>query len=1406
MKEIILPTEEMAFFLVNMFGHDSALHDFTLSSELGKGRVLEVLRTSTPPYPGTETWIAKGGGDEGDKALNDAIYNSYMATVGPTLYKCLESTGFFDISRNDTTRSDSFIIVDAKLAMGVIFKNLNVSNMGIAPGFIYLPEKTYSPFEFVVINRSPTLIPGGYAADSITYQHYSSPLAIQINRVGPSFNCMISRNGVVTSYNLLSSREALVRKASEIIATNPDVSDAFMSMTATTNIRNYIDYIDLLLDGAEARYTFILKDYIEFGCCSDDEKVGVGKLMTEGKNFLKVTINEFWVQALAAFNQALAAFGQGNVNALDIIPFILNKYSEIIDYFALIYKAILCSVVTAAKSDLYSCTRPSIAQSILNVKDLNDFYIDNQYKLEMFVVNYMVYGTDFNDEAAANLKKTCDILIRGINRIVSDKLYKFITDVGIDRAIPAILTRLQNLEDVYDLTSTGWSEIRDIIDGPSLQLFLRQYPVTYFVNIETTAETTDKISNVVDYTTFINFLQIVSDTLTNKIIEEKKIQEQKENEPDYVDNSTIKYKEDFIRSLTNLPIIKENPTTFNHVSLSTLIQLVQQTLNLLFEGSIQDPDYSIILSDAVGSVNVEGVKVLLLSGAGGVTGEQVPVATELLQTLFLDLINRLGSDQLDLLIDEYITPQSDLFGTYVGGKGQSGGAQKKPKYLFVFSDAKTFFVQLTNQNRLTKMKSKFKELFDTTDDLPAFYTDLIIKPNIPSALNWTINFNDVFLGFFPNATVTSENLMVSIESGVIFPQIPSTVIDDLTLGDVLTQNISLFQSEVELKITGLKTLGATWYSAVSRPATHISFQSIMEIIKDLKLPGIFVEPVEDSGIFWRFERGYIYLLKCVVLYNVLFFRDPDNSLSGCETLETNGFTQTCPIPDSPLLNGFLFLFFSCTNRYSELLTKIRELEKTGSVLSGPQKLCTGYALGCVLTSIMTEMDPIISSFKNSALLNIETNEIYRILAKKANVSTILQGGVFGDNDTKLYNKFINWVNNNNFQREDNTVFSHKENISGKLGESLSGDDGKWGDSRLVKDIMAQYGGNGKFYINNAVNAPSALGKLGRGYFCPAASIMDNQTTCSTKNSSEANEGFEVGVMDFVIHDGRPFGQQTGISPKMIYRVRVVPNTDFSMCKIGAYLYIEDKLLINVADADIQRGLEPNNWPLDPHPPIIVPLNSVRGEIIPMDAKTCLKNIFATIDSDKFKAYNGTGFQALIDDLEKSEGSELRRLILESSFVKGLGDFLQEATGFVDNSGYVGQSIYSSPTGIIRLPNEGRLQLNNDRPSSVRAILLVLYGKKDINPNVIAGFLTEMKDKKNIPKSKYALAGRLTSGGGRNTKKTKIIKRSKKSKRIKKSKQSKRSKRSKRNKRNKKSKRNKTTRKIKMKTRTNKRSK
>ena len=1306
MKEIILPTELMAFFILNMFGHDSALHDFSTSSELGKGRVLNVLRSNTPSAPGTGslgggTWSGKGGGDEELNAATRRVYNS---TVKPTLYACLQSTGFFDTIRNGSTRSDSFIIVDAKLAMGVEFSRTTsadnpkgTTNMGIAPGFIYLPERTYSPFEFEVNNRSRDIDSKGYARDMISYKHRNEPLVIQINRVGLSFNCIITRNNITRSYNLLSGARNLIPVVGKIIANNPDVSDAFMSNTVSTSITNYVDYIQLLLDGADPRYTFILKDYKKSACMSADETVNVERLIDGGKNFLEDTITGFWETFIGI---------ESTTSMIANIPALLTKIDEIQRMFALIYKAILCAVGTAVKAGLYSCTQPPIAKR----SDLNKYYLANKSKLEMFVYEYMASSINSGDNAA-NVKADCIALIKSIN--------------------------------------TG-------------------------------------VRSAQQFSTFINFLQIVSDTLIANETDKKEIQEQKENTVVYVDNTTTKDNEDYIHVLTDLPIIAANPETFNPQGLSQLIELVKETIILLFDNKVpnlEDPDYTTILTDAVGSDNVKRVEDLLSQGAvNQVADAQTLIDAELLQTVFLGLINRLDSDQLKNLITKLECGE------------QSGGAKKKPGYVFVFSDAVDFFTQLTKQNRLTKMKAKFKELFDKTDVLPAFYTDLIIDPKDTSALAWKIDFNNVFLGFFENGAnqpITDDNMIASINSGVIFPQIPSNVIDDLTLDNVLTQHVALIARG---KITDLKTLGDSWLPTQSTPSD--TFKSIIAIITGLDLPGIFVEPDEGSDIFWRFEQGYIYLLKCVIFYDVLVVKIP----TGCETLTVNGFIiatdlsktrATCPTPDDVQLNKFLRLFFLCTTRYLELLTKIDELLSTGSVLSGQQKICTGYALGSILTSVMTEMRPIISSFKNSALLNIETTEISRILAKKANASTILQSSTFGDNDTKLYNKFINWVDNNNFQRENNTVFSHNDNINGSLGTSL-GQDTKW-NKALLTDINAQYGGEGKFYINNAVNAPSALGKLGRGYFCPAASIMDNQSTCSTKTSAEANEGFEVGVMDFVIHDGRPFTQQqTGAPRRMIYRVRVVPIDDNSKCKIGAYLSIDGKYLINVADADIWTG-GGSDWPKEDapgqegtHPPIIVPLNSTRGDNIPMDAKTCLKNIFATIDSAAFKAYNTSGFQSLIDALEKPDAKSLRlrRLILESSFVKGLGDFLQEASGFVENSGYEAAIPLTNPVPpfIQEPPNDGRLQLNNDRPSSVRAILLVLYGKGSINPNVIAGFLTEMKDKKKIPKSKYALAGRLTrgGGGGRNTKKTKASKRNKNTRRIKmKTRVNKRSKRQKR---------------------------
>ena len=92
------------------------------------------------------------------------------------MYTCLEKTGFFDITRYDKNRSDSFIIVDATLAMGAVFSGRNIvpDHMGIAPGFIYLPEGTYSPFEFNVINRG-TIDTNGFTSDIIYKHHTNKP-------------------------------------------------------------------------------------------------------------------------------------------------------------------------------------------------------------------------------------------------------------------------------------------------------------------------------------------------------------------------------------------------------------------------------------------------------------------------------------------------------------------------------------------------------------------------------------------------------------------------------------------------------------------------------------------------------------------------------------------------------------------------------------------------------------------------------------------------------------------------------------------------------------------------------------------------------------------------------------------------------------------------------------------------------------------------------------------------------------------------------------------------------------------------------------------------------------------------------------------------------------------------------
>ena len=135
---------------------------------------------------------------------------------------------------------------------------------------------------------------------------------------------------------------------------------------------------------------------------------------------------------------------------------------------------------------------------------------------------------------------------------------------------------------------------------------------------------------------------------------------------------------------------------------------------------------------------------------------------------------------------------------------------------------------------------------------------------------------------------------------------------------------------------------------------------------------------------------------------------------------------------------------------------------------------------------------------------------------------------------------------------------------------------------------------------------------------------------------------------------------------------------------------------------------------------------------------------------------------------------MRRALLESSFVKGLGDFLQEVNGTTVNSGYEDDTRKKEkPFGVKIVPPYSpsfprgyRLQLSNDRPSGIRALLFLLYGSGDIPKNSVAGYLTENKEHG----ARWAVAGRM-KGGKRKTRKMKRKKRKSKRKVIKKQRKS-----------------------------------
>jgi len=107
--------------------------------------------------------------------------------------------------------------------------------------------------------------------------------------------------------------------------------------------------------------------------------------------------------------------------------------------------------------------------------------------------------------------------------------------------------------------------------------------------------------------------------------------------------------------------------------------------------------------------------------------------------------------------------------------------------------------------------------------------------------------------------------------------------------------------------------------------------------------------------------------------------------------------------------------------------------------------------------------------------------------------------------------------------------------------------------------------------------------------------------------------------------------------------------------------------------------------------------------------------------------------------EGTEAYNIRRTIAAAASTKLTGDQIQEFGGVMANGGYVGNiykagenlPIYSGRgskkkqvgvTPSILPPNQGRVMLGNDQPSSIRAMVMALYAQGDINKKSIVGYM------------------------------------------------------------------------------------
>tara|TARA_Y100000780_G_scaffold231841_1_gene259218 strand:+ start:550 stop:3648 length:3099 start_codon:yes stop_codon:yes gene_type:complete len=378
---------------------------------------------------------------------------------------------------------------------------------------------------------------------------------------------------------------------------------------------------------------------------------------------------------------------------------------------------------------------------------------------------------------------------------------------------------------------------------------------------------------------------------------------------------------------------------------------------------------------------------------------------------------------------------------------------------------------------------------------------------------------------------------------------------------------------------------------------------------------------------------------------------------------------------------------SCEALYNKYF-KILEQMKIASELQGLQLnkqniLAYRNIIKCIYNSVNSTIKIHDSQLQYSStfereLVNHQKNILFKLTGGKKN---ILRAQIPRTHDTHLIN-FVgkniyksNYVSGSNVYKGN--IRKSQKPFLNYLNKSTRG---------MVNYKNSMY--NSKlYYINNSVTTKTSVMPT---FFCPISSILDGQPTC--RNIDYIT--FEGGNMHVLLYDkDNKIQLKTHRFPENPKKLSV----EF-LIEVDNEVILDDKIIIqDITKATILNARENINESINTISKLLV--------LIPnRDFDTLNEHII-----------NGTYV------IDQSTGKKIypRREILKIIWKKMLGDFMQELNIVTKNSGY---TLNYKKGETILDKNEFRLGLANDRPSAVRMIILTIFAKSGIKPNMISGYI------------------------------------------------------------------------------------